>query len=173
MKPGGGARVRPVDPPPRPVLGRLFLLLLLVPLADLLLLVAVGGRLGVAPTLGLVLLTAAAGSWLARREGLRAWTRVRDPLRTGTLPGDALLDGLIVFAAGVLLLAPGFLSDVVGLAGLFPPSRRWLRRTIARRVSRRPVGVPVATPRPAPGIEVEDADVVSETVRHKVASARL
>lgn len=172
MKPGGGAGVRPVDLPPRPVLGRLFLLLLLVPLTDLMLLVGVGGRLGLVPTLGLVLLTAAAGSWLARREGLRAWTRVRDRLRTGALPGDELLDGLIVFAAGVLLLAPGFLTDVVGLDGLFPPSRRWLRRTLARRVSRGP-GELDATPRPTPETEVEDADVVSETVRHKVASARL
>lgn len=156
------------------MLGRLFLLFLVVPLADLALLVAVGSRVGLAPTLVLVVFTAAAGSWLARREGVRAWTGVQARLRAGALPGDELLDGLIVFAAGLLLLAPGFLTDMAGLAGLVPPTRRWLRTRLARRFGGALVGnVRAATPRPAPEPGIEDADVVSETARHKVASARL
>ncbi len=153
--------------------GRLFLLFLLVPIADLALLVAVGGKLGLAPTLALVVLTAAAGSWLARREGLRAWTQARARLQAGEVPADALIDGVVVLAAGVLLLTPGFLTDVAGLFALLPPSRRWLRRALARRLG---AGLIVARPAgasPRPASPIEDAEVVGEARRHNVASARL
>jgi len=172
MKPPVTSCVPATPRAPGTVLGRLFLLFLLVPIADLSLLVAVGGRIGLVPTLALVVLTAAVGSWLARREGLRAWTQVRHRLQMGQIPGDALLDGLLVFASGVLLLTPGFLTDLAGIAGLLPPTRRWLRRVLTARFGRRwVVAHPASAARPEPGIE--DADVVSETVGHNVASARL
>lgn len=163
------------------MLGRLLLLFLAVLAADLALLVSLGGRLGVWPTLALIVTTAAAGSWLARREGARAWRRVQERLALGTVPGPDLLDGLIVFAAGVLLVAPGFLTDVVGLLGLAPPTRALVRRRLIARWTR---GVDtgrirvVAPGRPPGGAPpVEDAEVVAEgrrpTGHQSVASARL
>lgn len=156
------------------MLGRLFLLFLVVPVADLALLVAVGDRLGFLPTLALVVATAAAGSVLARREGAAAWRRVRQRLAEGAVPGPELLDGLIVFAAGVLLVAPGFLTDAAGLLGLLPASRALVRRTLSRRWSRAVADgrVHVAMPgrpwgRPNPAPPVEDAEVVDEArARH-------
>ncbi|MEM6328406.1 MAG: FxsA family protein [Bacteroidota bacterium] len=117
-------------------LGRLFLLFVLVPLADLTLLVWAGGQMGFLPTVALVVLTAAVGSWLARREGTAAWRRVQTRMASGGLPGPELLDGLVILVAGVLLLTPGFLTDVVGLLGLIPPSRAVLRRAMAARLKR-------------------------------------
>ena len=157
------------------MLGRLFLLFLLVPLADLALLVAIGSRLGLVPTLAVVILTAGAGSWLARREGLRAWTQVRTTLQAGRMPAEAMLDGLLVFAAGVLLLTPGFLTDLAGLVGLLPATRSWIRRRLVQPRMGGIVGEVVGSRarRRASPAGVEDAEVVSETPRHNVASARL
>lgn len=163
--------------------GRLFALFLIVPVVDLALLVTVGQRLGFWPTLGIVVATAAAGSWLARREGIAAWTRVQRDLGAGSLPGAALLDGLVILIAGVLLLTPGFLTDVVGLLGLVPPSRRALagvlrsRFAAAQRSGRirtvrfggagpfdaGPLGGAGAAPfGPAQGLDIEDAEVLSD-----------
>ncbi len=162
------------------MLGRLFLLFLIVPVVDLALLVALGGRLGVVPTLALVVATAAAGSWLARREGASAWRRVQERLAGGGVPGPELIDGVIVLASGVLLVAPGFLTDAAGLLGLLPPSRAWLRRRLAARWARAVAegrihvaapGRPFAPAAPA----VEDAEVVDDGrgEGHNVARARL
>ena len=159
--------------------GRLLLLFLTVPLVDLALLVAVGDRVGLGVTVGVVVLTAVAGSWLARREGVAAWRRVQDKLRTGGLPGPELIDGVVILVSGALLLTPGFLTDVAGLLGLLPPTRavarRWLRSRLERSVREGrvrvatgvPTGVPPgAVPRgpfgaPRPPA-IEDAEVIDD-----------
>lgn len=154
--------------------GRLLLLFLIVPLVDLALLVTIGDRIGLGPTIAVVVLTAVVGSWLARREGMAAWQRVQSKLATGGIPGPELIDGVVILVAGTLLLTPGFLTDVVGLLGLFPPTRALARRGLRRRfeqavqkgtvrvVSGGPMGTPFgpfASPRPAP---VEDAEVLDD-----------
>jgi UPF0716 protein FxsA len=158
--------------------GRLLALFLVVPLVELVLLVWIGGRVGLWPTLGLLVATALAGSWLAKREGLAALGRFQARLAAGQLPGRELTDGLIILVAGVLLLTPGILTDVAGLLGLLPPTRAWIRRRLEARVQRalaggrvgvfsagRPFGAPPpgAAPRPAPPPPgVEDATIVEE-----------
>ena len=112
-------------------LGRLFLLFVLVPLADLTLLVWAAGRIGFWPTVATVVLTAALGSWMARREGSAAWKRVQSKMTSGGVPGPELIDGLIILISGVLLLTPGFLTDLTGLLGLFPPTRTAMRKALA------------------------------------------
>ena len=115
------------------MLGRLFALFVIVPVLDLVVLVWAGERMGFWPTVGLILLTAAVGSWLAKREGLSAWQKVQRKLATGGLPGPELVDGLVILVAGALLLTPGFLTDVVGLLGLVPATRTVLRKAISAR----------------------------------------
>ncbi|MGB3543174.1 FxsA family protein [Rubrivirga sp.] len=118
--------------------GRLFLLFLVVPMVDLALLVSIGGRIGFWPTIAIVVLTAALGSWLAKREGVAAWRRVQTKMTTGGIPGPELIDGLVILVSGTLLLTPGFLTDVVGFLGLLPPSRavahRWLRARFEKSI---------------------------------------
>lgn len=154
-----------------PVFGRLLLLFLIVPFLDLILLVSVGERIGLGPTVAIVVLTAVVGSWLARREGMAAWRRVQERLKTGGVPGPELVDGVVILVAGTLLLTPGFLTDAAGLLGLFPPTRalarRWLRSRFERAVrsgsvrvvSAGPLSSPFAPPRQP---VVEDAEIIDD-----------
>lgn len=105
------------------MLGRLFLLFTLVPLVELMLLVEVGQRLGLGPTLFLVVVTGLVGAALARREGARTWRRVQEELAGGRLPGGELLSALLVLLAGALLVTPGVLTDAAGLLILVRPAR--------------------------------------------------
>ncbi|MEO1479605.1 MAG: FxsA family protein [Bacteroidota bacterium] len=113
--------------------GRLLLLFLIVPIVELFLLVWLGDRIGLGPTLLLIVVTALFGSFLAQREGLAAWRRFQARVAEGGLPGKELSDGLIILVSGALLLTPGVLTDVVGFLGLLPPTRALIRRSVAGR----------------------------------------
>jgi UPF0716 protein FxsA len=112
--------------------GKLFLLFALVPVAEIYVLVSVGGVIGVFPTIALVLLTALAGAHLARLQGMSVMLRIRENLDKGFMPAEELLDALLIFLAGMALLTPGFLTDLCGLLILLPATRnifkRWLRK---------------------------------------------
>lgn len=108
------------------------LFFLLLPLAEIAGFVLVGQRIGVAATLGLVLLSAVAGVVLIRLQGLGALARLRQAAAEGGEPGKALLDTAMIVLAGVLLLIPGFITDVIGLLLFLPPFRHWLWRRIRR-----------------------------------------
>lgn len=112
---------------------RLFLLFTLVPIAELWLLIRIGGEIGLGPTLGLVVATGAAGAWLARREGLRSWLAVQRKLASGETPGEEIGHGVLILIAGIVLLTPGVITDAIGLVLLVRPVRR---RLIARLRSR-------------------------------------
>lgn len=113
-------------------MGKLFLLFALVPVVEIYVLVSVGGVIGVWPTIFLVILTALGGAWLARLQGLAVLLRIRENLAQGFMPAEELLDGVLIFLAGMALLAPGLLTDLAGLLILFPATRNlfkiWLRR---------------------------------------------
>ena len=105
---------------------RLLLLFTTVPLAELALLLWIGGRIGLLPTVALILVTGALGAALARHQGLATWGRFQEALAAGRLPGRELLEGLLILVAGALLLTPGVLTDAAGFLLLVPPARRWL-----------------------------------------------
>ena len=102
---------------------RLFLLLLIVPLVEIGLFIQVGGFIGLWPTLFIVVATAAAGAMLIRLQGLHILSQIRNSVAAGQDPSTALLHGLLVFVSSLLLLTPGFFTDAVGLAFLFPQVR--------------------------------------------------
>jgi UPF0716 protein FxsA len=118
--------------------GTLFLLFTLVPLVDLWVLVAIGRALGLWETVALVVATGFAGAWLAKMEGRRVIAGWQRALHEGRVPDEGILSGALVLAGGVLLVSPGVITDVIGLALLFPPSRRLaaagVRRYLARKV---------------------------------------
>jgi UPF0716 protein FxsA len=89
---------------------------------------------------GLVLLTALVGSWLARREGAWAWNEVRSEMAAGRVPGRELLGALLVLLAGVLLVTPGILTDAAGVALLVRPLRRRAVEAIRARIEIRTLG---------------------------------
>lgn len=111
---------------------KLFLGFTLIPLAELYLLINVGGLIGAAPTIAIVIITGAAGAYLARLQGASTMMQVRQNLENGVMPAEQLLDAMLILVAGVVLLTPGFLTDIAGILLLIPFTRnalkRWLRR---------------------------------------------
>jgi len=116
---------------------RLLLLFTLVPLLELSLLIWISRYTGLVFTIALVLLTGIAGAALARYEGLRCWQRVHQEIAAGRLPGDPLIDGLMILVAGALLVTPGILTDLLGFSLLTPPLRRLVKDRIKRRIQAR------------------------------------
>ena len=116
---------------------RLLLLLTVVPLVELVLLLWLASVTGWLLTVLLVLGTGVVGAFLARHEGLRCLRRAQRQVAEGQLPGDALLDGVMILAAGVLLVTPGMLTDLLGFALLLPPFRRLVKRRIKYRFEAR------------------------------------
>lgn len=119
-------------------MGKLFFaLFVIVPFVEVYLLVLLGNALGFWPTILLILVTAALGAALGKREGLRVWGAWREALAAGRLPEEGVLGGVLVLVGGVLLITPGVLSDVTGLALLFPPSRRFIAKHVQQRMEKR------------------------------------
>lgn len=112
---------------------RLLLLFTLVPVLELTILIRIGRHIGAFPTVLGVLGVGMLGAWLARREGFRALSRVRQDLAEGRLPGDSTLDAVLILMAGVLMIVPGLLTDVAGILLLIPPGRAWIRNWLKRR----------------------------------------
>lgn len=119
------------------MLGRLFLLFTLVPLVEIYLLVQLGGLLGAWPTIALVAITGLLGAALARREGRRALASYQEALAKGKLPEEGIVSGLLILVGGVMLITPGVLTDVVGLALMVPPVRRAVAKQVKARVQKR------------------------------------
>lgn len=116
---------------------RLFLLFTLTTTVELILLLTVGKAIGIWATIAIILLTGFLGAALAGREGRRAWQRVVDSLRRGELPADPIVQALLVLVGGVLLLTPGFLTDIFGFSCLIPPSRAFLAKLVGKYLARR------------------------------------
>jgi len=114
----------------------LFLIFVVTPIVELVVIVQVAGSTGVMNTIGLLVLVSLVGAWLVRREGLGILRRAQAELAEGRMPGRELVDGLLVLLAGALMLTPGFVTDAVGLALLLPPVRAVLRMVATRRLSR-------------------------------------
>lgn len=114
--------------------------LVVVPLVELYLLIQVGQVVGAAWTIALLVLVSVLGGYLLRREGRRTWTAFRAASARGTVPAAEVADGALVLLGGALMLTPGFLTDVVGLACVLPPSRRLLRRSLTSFAARRLLG---------------------------------
>jgi UPF0716 protein FxsA len=119
------------------VVGLLALLFLLVPIAELAVIIKVGSEIGIGNTIVVMLVVSVVGAWLVKREGLGVLRRVQEQVARGVVPGKELSDGFMIMLAGALMLTPGFLTDLVGIALLLPPVRAVVRRGIARRVKRR------------------------------------
>ena len=120
-----------------PMVGVLAILFLLVPLAELFVIIQVGQAFGALNTIGLLILISAVGAWLARREGVGVWRRFQRQVESGHVPGREIADGVMILFAAALLMTPGFLTDLLGIALLLPPVRAAVRSVVLRRAARR------------------------------------
>jgi UPF0716 protein FxsA len=110
----------------------LILLFIVVPIAELYVIIKVGELIGVWPTLALLLADALIGSWLLKHQGRNAWRRFNEALAARRFPGREVVDGALIIVGGTLLLTPGFLTDIVGVFLLLPPTRAITRRLLRR-----------------------------------------
>ena len=113
----------------------LLLVFLAVPLIEIALFIQVGGLIGLWPTLGIVVLTAIAGTALVRSQGMSELNRLRSSFSDLRDPTEPLAHGAMILFAGALLLTPGFFTDALGLALLAPPVRRAVLRYVRARVT--------------------------------------
>jgi UPF0716 protein FxsA len=115
----------------------LLLLFVVIPIVEIYVIVQVGSAIGVLPTIALLIADAVIGTWLFRREGRKAWQALQQAITEHRVPAREVTDGALVVVGGALMLAPGFVTDAVGLLCVLPPSRAVLRRLVSRWVARR------------------------------------
>lgn len=116
---------------------KLLLLFTLVPLIELALLIKLGQMTSLTITIGAVILTGLVGAHLARREGLKTWTRIQHNINQGISPADDMVDGLLILIAGAVLITPGLLTDLAGFSLLVPAVRKWFKRKLSQQFQKR------------------------------------
>lgn len=133
----------------------ILLILLVAVIVEVTVLIAVGHAIGILATIGLLILGSVVGAVLLRREGTRTLAAFREAMRTRRPPHRELIDGVLIVAAGVLIVLPGFVSDILGLLLLLRPTRALVRRRMLRSAA-------LSTPlRFQPG-DVVEGEVVDE-----------
>jgi UPF0716 protein FxsA len=144
----------------------LVLIFIVLPVAEIYVIIKVGEAIGVLPTIALLILDGFLGAALLRHQGRAAWRRFNEALAAGRAPAREALDGGLVIFGGAFLITPGFITDILGLLLLFPPTRAVFRRLIVRRYARRlVVGIAGRAVPPDPGAR-DDYDV--EGTAHEV-----
>src|SRR3954453_4277539 len=129
----------------------LVILFILVPIAELAVIIQVGEQIGVWWTVAILVADSILGSLLMRSQGRAAWRRFNVVLQAGRPPAREVLDGILVIFGGALLLTPGFITDIFGIAFLPPPTRAGVRRLLVRRFADRMIAATRGRPRPFPG----------------------
>lgn len=115
----------------------LLLILTVVPLTELMILLRLAERFSWERTLLLVVVTGVIGAYLARREGVKTMTKIQADLSRGVMPTDAMLEGVLILLAGMVLVTPGVITDALGFALLIGPIRRWVRKRLVHAVRSR------------------------------------
>ena len=110
----------------------ILLLIIAVPAAEIAVLLLSGNLIGVWPTIVLILFTGILGAYLTKKQGLETMRKAQEQIRYGQIPREAILDSICVLAGGILLLTPGFISDIAGLLMLMPPTRYYCKKLMIR-----------------------------------------
>ena len=110
----------------------LLLLIIVVSSAEIGVLLLSGNLIGVWPTIGMIIFTGVLGAYLAKKQGLETIRKAREQLSYGRMPGEAILDGICVLIGGILLLTPGFLTDITGLLLLAPVTNSFFKKLMLK-----------------------------------------
>lgn len=150
---------------PKTVFGKLLLLFILVPIAELYLFMTLGKELGLWPTLAIIVVTAILGAALTKSQGRRAMQKFQAATAEGRMPAKEALDGLMILLAGAVLLTPGFLTDTVGFLLLVPPVRAIVASYAGKRLKGKikfvtPGMPPQSTQEQRPKSKLDDGNVI-------------
>ncbi len=137
----------------------LFTVFILMPILEIYVIVQVGQEIGAGWTIALLLLSGFVGTWLIRHEGARAWRALAAAVDRGRMPATEIADGALILLGGALMLAPGFLTDALGILLILPMTRPVFRRLLAAAVSRRLLSGEVDVRR-SPGVGPDEGPVV-------------
>ena len=118
----------------------LFIIFILVPLIELMLLIEVGGIIGSAWTFIIIIATALIGTKLVKQQGISTWSNIQTEMASGQLPARALFDGICILISGVLLITPGFITDTIGFLLVTPPFRAAMYAQIGSRIQVKTMG---------------------------------
>jgi UPF0716 protein FxsA len=144
----------------------LLIVFIVVPIAELAVIIQVGEQIGVWLTIAILVADSILGAMLMRSQGRAAWRRFNETLQSGRPPAREALDGVLVIFGGAFLLTPGFLTDIVGAVLLIPPTRAIVRRILVRRFADRMIVTArsrASTPRGRPGdVEGTAVDIEAE-----------
>lgn len=113
----------------------LFVLLILAPLVELYVIIQVADVIGGWQTIALLIVEGAIGAWLLKRQGLTTLAKVQQAVNEARIPSKELVDGFLIIIAGALMLAPGFVGDIIGFLLLIPPTRAPVRALVLRRIA--------------------------------------
>ncbi|GAG96231.1 unnamed protein product [marine sediment metagenome] len=111
---------------------KLLILFVIVPVTELYILIEVGKKIGSLTTIGIIILTGIIGAYLVKGQGFMILKKIQNDLNEGIMPGDSLIQGAIILAGGILLLTPGFVTDIIGFIFLIPVSRRVVKKYLLK-----------------------------------------
>ena len=111
---------------------KLLILFVIVPVTELYILIEVGKKIGSLTTIGIIILTGIIGAYLVKGQGFMILRKIQNDLNEGIMPGDSLIQGVIILAGGILLLTPGFVTDIVGFIFLIPVSRNIVKKYLLK-----------------------------------------
>jgi UPF0716 protein FxsA len=115
----------------------LLAIFVIVPLAELYVIFVVGDAIGILPTLAILVADSLIGSMLLKSQGRAVWRRFNETMSSGRIPHREVIDGVLVIFGGAFLITPGFLTDIVGILLLLPPTRSFFRRLVTSRLGAR------------------------------------
>lgn len=110
----------------------ILLFIIIIPAAEISVFLLSGNIIGIWPTIAIILLTGIIGAYLAKKQGLETLRKAQEQMRYGQMPREAILDGICILFGGILLLTPGFISDIIGLLMLMPPTKPIFKRLILK-----------------------------------------
>lgn len=116
-------------------LGKLFLLFAILPIVEITVLINIGDQIGGWNTVAIVIVTALAGAYLVRQQGLSTLLHAQQKMQTGNIPGQELAEGLLLVIAGVLLVTPGFITDGLGFLLCLPMTRPVIAKSLLKQLS--------------------------------------
>jgi len=111
---------------------KILTLFVIVPVTELYILIEVGKKIGSLSIIGIIILTGIIGAYLVKSQGFMILRKIQNDLNEGIMPGDSLIQGAIILAGGILLLTPGFVTDIVGFIFLIPVSRNIVKKYLLK-----------------------------------------
>ena len=111
---------------------KLLILFVIVPVTELYILIEVGKKIGSLTTIGIIIFTGILGAYLVKNQGFMILKKIQNDLNDGIMPGDSLIQGAIILAGGILLLTPGFVTDILGFIFLIPVSRNLIKKYLLK-----------------------------------------